>query len=102
MQCHNIFRVRWLRQANEKIYRANQYFLFHNVTDFLEKLHSGDRHYDFFKGTPTLLSAAHDTLTLEEVPLTSTDRKCVMFILKLLVEPAIDHLIMPSSIYKHS
>lgn len=56
----------------------------------------------FFKGTPTLLCAAHYTLTLEEVPLTSTDRKCVMFILKLLVEPAIDHLIMPSSIYKHS
>lgn len=56
----------------------------------------------FFKGPPTLLSAPHSTLTLEEVPLTSTDIKCVMFILKLLVEPAIDHLIMPSSIYKHS
>lgn len=56
----------------------------------------------FFKGSPALLSAAHRTLRLEEVPLTSTDRKCVMFILKLLVGPAIDHLIMLSSIYKHS
>lgn len=84
-------------------YRANQHSLFHNATDFLEKLHFGDGHFDFFfKGTAAFLCAAHDTLTLEEVPLTSTDRKCVRFILKLLVEPAIDHLIMPSSIYKHS
>lgn len=54
----------------------------------------------FFQGIPALLSAASETL--EGVQLTVTDRKRVMFILKLLVEPAIDHLIMPSSIYKHS
>lgn len=56
----------------------------------------------FCRGIPTVLSTTHHTLSLAEVPLTSPDRKCVMFILKLLLEPTIDHLIMPSSIYKHS
>lgn len=69
---------------------------------FLKTLHFGDTHYDSFKEPSTVVSVTHRIPTLKEVPLTSTDIKRVMFILKLLVEPTIDHLIMLSSIYKHS
>ena len=86
MQCHNIFRIRWLWQAKWKTHTESisiLYFIMQQI--FLKNCTLEIGILIFFKGTPTLLCAAHDTLTLEEVPLTSTDRKCVMFILKLLV-----------------
>lgn len=54
----------------------------------------------FFFARP--LFSTHCIVRFKEVLPNTTDMKCVMFILKLQVQPAIDHLIMLSSIYKHS
>lgn len=99
-QSDNVFKVNWEKHG---IWLINFFLCCDSINKGKHSAADAERKGDLFSlFFCRALSPTHRTARYKEAALNTTDMKCVMFILKLQVQPAIDHLIMLSSIYKHS